>query len=59
MILGSFHMKLTIVDPPVAASLFVGAAKLGALEVIGKGGTDTGIALGRAGSEKNANQHRR
>jgi hypothetical protein len=59
MILGSFDMKLTIVDPPIATRHLVGVAKLRALEVIGESGADTWVALRGAGSDKNTEQHRR
>jgi hypothetical protein len=54
MILGPLHMKLPVFDPPVAAGLLVGAAELGAVEVVSEGRANTGIALGRAGCKQQA-----
>ena len=51
MILGPFHMKLPVLDPPVPAGLLVGVAELGSLEVIGEPGANSGIALRGAGSK--------
>jgi hypothetical protein len=57
MILGSLHMKLASLDPPVPACLLVFLPELGAFEVIGEVGADSGIALGGAGGEEDARQH--
>ena len=59
MILGPFHMQLTVLDPPVAAGLVVVATKLRALEVIGEAGADPGIALRGASYEQHTRQRQR
>jgi len=54
MILGPFHMKLAVLNPPVPAGLLVVATELRALEVIGEPGANSGITLRGTGCKQQA-----
>ena len=58
MILGPFHMELPVLNPPVAAGVFIGGTQSGAFEVVSEAGAYAGIALRGTGCKQDTRQGR-